>query len=348
MKIRNLFLTGLLLGTVPLSYGKEAKVRTLSLKPCAPAKGKEYFGYQYVRLNNKEEGTFKFATPSGNVKFRVTDDNKLLVDRNYDGNLDSKDGTAVKRGGKFTLPLTVAGKQYDYSMVVVSCSKYSVLLGSQASIKAKLGKYDLVLYDNNTNGVFCEPKYDSYLFDEITSPVQSINMLGPKMHEMALVDNGKKLQLKEYTGLIATVKAIVAKELVDAKASLVDVKTGYVATLSKSGEAVLPPGDYRLKSATLSFEGKGDQVATISARNARSSITKIKVGKNKFRFGLPLKMDFQATHKDSVLNVKSVALVGTAGELYKPSVQSSKGRGSMNSYARLRSSERPLKKLSYG
>lgn len=369
MILRKVFLTGALLSAAQLSFAEEVvvkkevvaeekvvaevvkpaapKIQTLPLKISAPTTPNGYSGMQYVRFNKNLEGSFKFATASQKVNVKVQADGKLLVDKNGDGKFDATDGAALSKGGSFTIPIMFRGKSYNYPLTVVSVSKRYLTISSKACLTTKHGETTISLLDSNVNGVFGEYGRDSIEVGSENSRMLKVNLIGDKFHFLKVSKGGKSLLLADYTGTVGLLELDLSDKLTAAAVSITHVKTGYSTQVRKGKKTKLLAGDYRVNGTSLYFENESKQKATLIGRYEKSVILKIKAGKNSYKFGLPLKLDFKASNTNGMLNVSWAGLRGTGGEVYKPNVYGVV-RSTLYSYIKSGALEKPLKKLGYG
>ncbi|MHC5057475.1 MAG: hypothetical protein ACYTKD_22605 [Planctomycetota bacterium] len=347
-------------------------------------------GMAQVRLDAKGEGSIPFENAAGKLLVRFAD-GKVFVDVNADGKIDDADGEGLKAlepgpfpGSypTFKVAARIAGQDAEYPLSLFFARQEIVILGSDASLRGKVGDATVTLFDSDVNGSFSDVGRDGILVTEGKTPAPAqflpagpgrlgrVAAIGGELFNIEVKRGGASLGLSPYEGEKATL-TLKTRELVQQATLMLAHRGGlFTCQVASGAKTVLPAGDYTIVQSQLGLKlpqdgkpapsiverflgggGGGPDVAMLAGGgDATTPVVTMRAGENEVSPGHPLKLEFTARAAPGrrKLQVTDASIVGGMGERYRAQIYAPGVESTLTVHVRAGGRERRLSKLEYG
>lgn len=197
-----------------------------------------------------------FAAADGRLRFQIKDET-ILLDRNLDGKLTSRDRPALGQGQRLTLDLDL-GQRVKYPLTVQWLHREFASLTSSFALVGTWQGATLAVVDGDCDGRFTSPGSDGIVVLREgkpaghPTPLGGLLAIGDRLVEARLDDDAGALLLAPYDGPVGRIAVTGAGEL-----TLVHAQDRQVLPLAAGDSAPAVPGAWRVASGQLHLPGGG-------------------------------------------------------------------------------------------
>jgi hypothetical protein len=185
----------LLSATLAVIAGSTAAVELISI-PLEPGERPTVWNHRYLTTRDGQS-TVPFAGGDGSLHFRI-DQVGLLIDRNRDGKLTSRDQPALRKDQGFHLALQLGARTVRYPFSVQWLDGERASLVSHFCLVGSKDGTELLVKDRDCDGAFT--KKDVVQAGSCESPLGGVVVVGKDMMETALAEDASALLLTPYAG----------------------------------------------------------------------------------------------------------------------------------------------------
>jgi len=335
----------------------------LALSTWSPPRGVKVAPAAKVSLDADQRGWFEFPPGEGRVAVGRRGA-RVCVDSNGDGKADRADGRGAGVGKVLRVPLVLEGRRIEYPARVVYATRGEVRLASAAALTADVEGHRVALLDPDMDGRFGEAGRDRIVVDRVEKgspapgpsagpaeagvPMGKIHAVGDEIYALKLIEGMRALELTPIPGEKALVACAAGPQVEGCEFFLRHREKPFETRLSLGKRTAMLAGDYDVLSCGLTLRLKGEVGRFSAARGAKATV-KVASRSVELRPGPPFTLDFAASIESGTkLVVDEPALVGGAGERYRPYLYVGGERSSLEVLLRSGGEETSFGKLEYG
>lgn len=318
---------------------------------------------QYFRVGKDGVITVPLASKTGKLKFKVKN-RKLYQLETVNGQVKE---VCRPQNKEFKVPVLIGQKECQYPLQAVYVHERGCSLLSRAALGATVGNDKILLLDQDLNGRFDDLGKDQIYFSATQKqiPLTKHILLNNKIVALTFSPDYSAIITKPYSGKTAELKIDTQKDWqisVDLRAE----DNSFYASVKSSETILLLPGKYTISQVAASklaeeteddsifkaFDAEPEIIAALKGyQQKEQKVLSLKAGVNKVALGAPFKLEFdceQSGPKMAQLQIDNVSLRGIGGEQYRASIDGSKGKHSLKSYAVCDSQQVMLSVMEYG
>jgi len=335
----------------------------LALSTWTPPREVKVASAAKVSLETDQRGWLGFPPGEGRVAIGRRGA-RVCVDSNGDGKADRADGRGTGVGKVLRLPLMLDGRRIEYPARVVYASRGEVRLASAAALTADVEGHRVALLDPDMDGRFGEAGRDRIVVDRVKKgstvpepaagpaeagvPMGKIHAVGDDIYAFKLIEGMRALELTPVPGEKALAVCAAAPQVEGCELFLRHREEPFETRLSLGKRTAMLAGDYDVPSCGLTLRLEGGVGRFSAARGAKATV-KVATGSVEIRPGPPFTLDFAASLENGTkLVVDEPALVGGAGERYRPYLYVGGERSTLEVLLRSGGEETSFGKLEYG